>query len=73
MTLEPPGAVPLGDALAMTRFFASTSTIRAANVILTDIRAPRHARRIVTRPGSRRTGPHPATPTYDHEPTPTTE
>ena len=73
MTLEPPGAVPLDDPLAMTRFSASTSTIRAVNVILTDIRAPRHARRIVTRPASRQTGPCPATPTYDHEPSPTTE
>ena len=73
MTLEPPGAVPLDDPLAMTRFSASTSTIRAANVILTDTWASRHARRIVTRPASRRTRPHPATPTYDHEPSPTAE
>ena len=73
MTLEPPGAVSLDDALAMTRFSASTSTIRAANVILTDTWASRHARRIVTRPASRRTRPHPATPTYDHEPSPTAE
>ena len=60
MTLEPPGAVPLDDALAMTRFPASTSTIRAANVILTDICASRHTRRIVTRSGSSFTGPAPA-------------
>ena len=73
MTLEPLGAVPLGDALAMTRFSASISTAWAANVILTDICASRHARRIVTRPASRRTGPRPATPIYDHEPSPTTE
>ena len=69
MTLESPGAVPLDDPLAMMRFSASTSTIRAANVILTDICASRHARRIVTRPASRRTSP----PTYDHEPSPTAE
>ena len=43
MTLEAPGAVPLGEILAITRFSARVPEGRAVNIILTDTHAARPA------------------------------